>query len=135
MERALGFDDDSIDERLRYFTYIPKDVYPEVAMVAKNKVLGAIFTTTVLIFLRSIYRIAEFADGYGGKIYSSEWAFYVFDAIMIFLAFVVYVAVFIAQNFTRQPHGTSFATETGNAPAAGSSMHLVDKDGHPQPSV
>ncbi|PIA13820.1 hypothetical protein COEREDRAFT_83190 [Coemansia reversa NRRL 1564] len=105
--------------------------------VAKNKVLGAIFTTTVLIFLRSIYRIAEFADGYGGKIYSSEWAFYVFDTIMIFLAFVVYIVVFIGHNFLRQPHGSSLSTEAGNAPAASgsSSMHLVDKEGHPQPNV
>ncbi|KAJ2078811.1 hypothetical protein H4R24_004218 [Coemansia sp. RSA 988] len=98
MERDFDFNDEDIDQRLRYFTYIPKDVYPEVAMSA------------------------------------SEWAFYVFDTIMIFLAFVIFVVVFIGHNFPRRVHGRISSTEAGNAPA-GSSMHLVDKDGYPLPSV
>ncbi|KAJ2796383.1 hypothetical protein H4R20_005548 [Coemansia guatemalensis] len=101
---------------------------------AKMRVLGAVSATTVLIYLRSIYRIAEFADGYGGKIYSAEWAFYVFDAILIFLAFVVYIVVFIGHNFPRRVHGRISSPEDGNAPA-GSSMHLVYKEEYPQPSV
>ncbi|KAJ2379368.1 hypothetical protein IW150_000222 [Coemansia sp. RSA 2607] len=76
----------------------PRDKSPRAA---KNKVMIVVILTTVLLYLRSIYRIAEFADGYGGKIYSSEWAFYVFDTILIFLAFVVYIVAFIGRNFPR----------------------------------
>ncbi|KAJ1726591.1 hypothetical protein LPJ61_005081 [Coemansia biformis] len=72
--------------------------------VAKCKVFGVLTATTILLYLRSIYRIVEFADGYGGKIYSSEWAFYAFDTIIIFLAFLVYIAVFIGRNFPRSAY-------------------------------
>ncbi|KAJ2119757.1 hypothetical protein IW147_005608 [Coemansia sp. RSA 720] len=44
---------------------------------AKRRVMLAVTLTTSILYLRSIYCIAEFADGYGSKIYSSELAFYV----------------------------------------------------------
>ncbi|KAJ2716980.1 hypothetical protein H4R19_000289 [Coemansia spiralis] len=77
------------------------------ARVAKNRVFGVLTATTVLLYLRSIYRIVEFADGWGGKIFASEWAFYVFDTIIIFLAFVVYIVVPIGRNFPRQTATTA----------------------------
>ncbi|KAJ1645952.1 hypothetical protein J3B02_000844 [Coemansia erecta] len=77
----------------------PRDKSPAAA---KRKVMLAIVLTTLIIYLRSIYRIAEFADGYGGKIYSAEWAFYVFDTILIFIAFLVYIVLFIGPNFSKQ---------------------------------
>ncbi|KAJ1645953.1 hypothetical protein J3B02_000843 [Coemansia erecta] len=76
----------------------PRDKSPAAA---KRKVMLAIVLTTLIIYLRSIYRIAEFADGYGGKIYSAEWAFYVFDTILIFIAFLVYIVLFIGPNFSK----------------------------------
>ncbi|KAI9472858.1 hypothetical protein LPJ78_005022 [Coemansia sp. RSA 989] len=69
---------------------------------AKRRVMLSVTTTTVLLYIRSIYRIAEFGDGYGGKIYSSEWAFYVFDTIVIFLMFIVYIVLFIGHSFPRE---------------------------------
>ncbi|KAI9503873.1 hypothetical protein GGI25_005652 [Coemansia spiralis] len=82
----------------------PYEVYAgnsSTPQAAKNRVLGVVSATTVILYMRSIYRIAEFADGYGGKIYRAEWAFYVFDTILVFLAFVVYIVVFIGHNFPR----------------------------------
>ncbi|KAJ1879468.1 hypothetical protein H4R99_004032 [Coemansia sp. RSA 1722] len=76
----------------------PRDKSPAAA---KRKVMIAIVLTTIIIYLRSIYRIAEFADGYGGKIYSAEWAFYVFDTLLIFIAFLVYIVLFIGPNFSK----------------------------------
>lgn len=75
-----------------------KDKSPRAA---KIKVLSVAVITTILLYVRSIYRVVEFADGYGGKIYSAEWAFYVFDTIVIFIAFVVYIVLFIGYNFPR----------------------------------
>ncbi|KAJ2866031.1 hypothetical protein GGH94_001806 [Coemansia aciculifera] len=74
---------------------------------AKRKVLFTIVATTVLLYLRSIYRIVEFADGYGGAIYSAEWAFYVFDTLIIFLAFVVYIVMPLGPHFVRGKATTS----------------------------
>ncbi|KAJ2112456.1 hypothetical protein GGF48_005333, partial [Coemansia sp. RSA 921] len=99
---------------------------------AKRRVMLAVTLTTGILYLRSIYRIAEFADGYGGKIYSSEWAFYVFDTILIFIAFIVYIVFFIGRNFPR-------SSNVARAPSVGhelqqrpvdSSQLLVSKD-HP----
>ncbi|VDC01748.1 unnamed protein product [Peniophora sp. CBMAI 1063] len=38
---------------------------------------------TILLFIRSIYRTAELADGWHGTIITTEWLFDVFDALMI----------------------------------------------------
>ncbi|KAJ2116454.1 hypothetical protein GGH17_006036, partial [Coemansia sp. RSA 788] len=65
-------------------------------------------------------------------IYSSEWAFYVFDTILIFIAFIVYIVFFIGRNFPR-------SSNVARAPSVGhelqqrpvdSSQLLVSKD-HP----
>ncbi|KAJ2305484.1 hypothetical protein IWW55_001906 [Coemansia sp. RSA 2706] len=96
---------------------------------AKRRVMLAVTSTTVLLYLRSIYRIAEFADGYGGKVYSSEWAFYVFDTILIFLAFLVYIALFIGHNFPRQRKiaDNPASGQDGHMPAD-SAQYLVNKE-------
>ncbi|KAJ2818700.1 hypothetical protein GGI24_005019, partial [Coemansia furcata] len=58
---------------------------------AKRRVMSTIHATTALLYVRSIYRLIEMIDGYGGKIYSAEWAFYVFDFAAILLMFIVYI--------------------------------------------
>ncbi|KAJ1828776.1 hypothetical protein LPJ56_000897 [Coemansia sp. RSA 2599] len=85
----------------------PSDKSPAAA---KRKVMVAVALTTIMLYLRSIYRIAEFADGYKGKIYSAEWAFYVFDTLFIFIAFLVYIVLFIGPNFSnaRASQGTVY---------------------------
>ncbi|KAI8319176.1 hypothetical protein GQ54DRAFT_320437 [Martensiomyces pterosporus] len=67
----------------------------------KRKVMSIVVVTTIVLYLRSVYRIVEFADGYGGKIYSAEWAFYVFDTILILITFLTYMVCFIGHNFQR----------------------------------
>ncbi|KAJ2706645.1 hypothetical protein FB645_001395 [Coemansia sp. IMI 203386] len=69
---------------------------------SKKHILWTVHATTALIYIRSVYRLIEFIDGYGGKIYSAEWAFYVFDCVMILLAFVVYIVVFLGRYFPRK---------------------------------
>ncbi|KAI8318705.1 RTA1 like protein [Martensiomyces pterosporus] len=84
----------------------PKDATWEGA---KRKLMFNVILSTTLIYIRSIYRLIEFADGYGGKIYSCEWAFYVFDSAMILLAFVLNIVLFVGHHFNRAP--TSDAIE------------------------
>ncbi|KAJ1953403.1 hypothetical protein EC988_003015 [Linderina pennispora] len=109
-----------------------KDASPEAA---KKKVMWVLLSTTIILYLRSIYRVAEFADGYAGVIYSCEWAFYVFDTILIFFAFLVYLYWFIGHNFTRvvpglRDQGGDMAHGDG-AVANNSTTGLTDA--HPPP--
>ncbi|KAJ2863600.1 hypothetical protein GGH94_003504 [Coemansia aciculifera] len=69
---------------------------------AKRRVMWTIHATTGLLYVRSIYRLAEMIDGYGGKLYSAEWAFYVFDFAAILLMFILYIVFFVGHNFSRK---------------------------------
>ncbi|KAI9483112.1 MAG: RTA1 like protein-domain-containing protein [Benjaminiella poitrasii] len=67
--------------------------------------------TLVLLYIRSIYRIAEYADGFAGSIASAEWAFYVFDTLMIALSFLCYSIMFIG-NYLPKPGSEMDLTAT-----------------------
>ncbi|KAK7681661.1 hypothetical protein QCA50_015395 [Cerrena zonata] len=51
---------------------------------------GALFASCVFILIRSVYRIAELSQGYGGAISKNETLFYLFDVLMLFHAVMVY---------------------------------------------
>ncbi|KAJ5673434.1 hypothetical protein N7507_002561 [Penicillium longicatenatum] len=51
--------------------------------------LFALYTASVLILIRSVYRVIEFAEGNNGYVISHEVFLYVFDATMMFLVMVV----------------------------------------------
>ncbi|KAJ1731750.1 hypothetical protein LPJ61_002381 [Coemansia biformis] len=68
---------------------------------AKRRLMVIIISTTVLLYVRSIYRLIEFADGYGGKIYRAEWALYVFDTLAILAMFAVYIGLGVVRFFPR----------------------------------
>ncbi|KAJ2156187.1 hypothetical protein GGF46_005356 [Coemansia sp. RSA 552] len=76
--------------------YGPRDKSPRMA---KRRLFWVILGTTALLYLRSIYRVAEFAGGYGSKIYGTEWLFYVFDTLLVLLSFAIYMQSFIGYHF------------------------------------
>ncbi|KAJ2402609.1 hypothetical protein GGI23_000595 [Coemansia sp. RSA 2559] len=105
---------------------------------AKRKIMVNITLTTILLYIRSIYRIAEFADGYGGKIYSAEWAFYVFDTVIVFVAFLVYMVLYVGPNFPRrQAAGSAAAAAAASEPQdeakSESSAQLVNNSSYYAP--
>lgn len=54
-----------------------------------EKHMVSMYLVSVLIFVRSIVRVAEYAQGYGGYIMSHEVFLYVFDAVVMWLAMIV----------------------------------------------
>jgi hypothetical protein len=68
---------------------------------AKKKLIICLYITITLLYIRSIYRVAEYATGYGGPIARLEWAFYVFDTIVIAISFVVYCVFFIGNYLPK----------------------------------
>ncbi|GME56371.1 putative RTA1 domain protein [Neofusicoccum parvum] len=55
--------------------------------------MWVLYTTSILIFVRSTFRIIEFVEGNEGAIYTHEAFLYVFDAFLMFLV-VTILAVF-----------------------------------------
>ncbi|KAI8086796.1 RTA1 like protein-domain-containing protein [Halteromyces radiatus] len=71
---------------------------------AKKKVMLCLFITIALLYIRSIYRVAEFAMGYDGPIATAEWAFYTFDTTVITMCFITYFILFIGDYFPNGNH-------------------------------
>lgn len=68
----------------------------------KGKLLFSLYTTIAMIFIRSIYRFAEYIAGYDGVIATTEWAFYVFDTLAIAIGFVFYIVFFIGKYLPKR---------------------------------
>ncbi|KAH9972123.1 RTA1-like protein [Lactifluus volemus] len=66
----------------------PGEDYRGKVDIPLKRMLYALVAMTVFIFLRTVYRTAQFADGSHGKITSTQWLFIVFDGAMITLAMV-----------------------------------------------
>ncbi|KAI9357107.1 RTA1 like protein-domain-containing protein [Pilaira anomala] len=60
-----------------------------------KKLFLCLYITLGFLYIRSIYRVLEYAYGYTGPIARSEWAFYVFDTLMIFFSFVTYAVFYL----------------------------------------
>ncbi|KAJ2856864.1 hypothetical protein J3B02_001365 [Coemansia erecta] len=60
---------------------------------AKRRLFAVIIGTTLLLYVRSVYRVFEFVGGYGSWVYGAEWLFYVCDTLMVLLCFALYDVV------------------------------------------
>ncbi|CCG82408.1 putative RTA1 domain protein [Taphrina deformans PYCC 5710] len=60
-------------------------------------VLLPVSVSALCILARTVYRMVEFADGYHGHIYSTEWYLYVFDTTLMVICIAVWVPFFPAQ--------------------------------------
>ncbi|KAI8344877.1 RTA1 like protein-domain-containing protein [Choanephora cucurbitarum] len=69
---------------------------------AKRRLIFCLYVTIILLYIRSIYRVAEYASGYDGVIATTEWAFYVFDTLVIAASFAVYSVFFIGQYLPKR---------------------------------
>ncbi|KAG2233478.1 hypothetical protein INT48_003184 [Thamnidium elegans] len=70
----------------------------------KGKFFFAIYATSLLQFIRTIYSSCKYATGLDGYIASSEWAFYIFDALPIMLGFTTYCILFLGDYLPKEDH-------------------------------
>ncbi|EIE75382.1 hypothetical protein G6F47_001049 [Rhizopus delemar] len=68
----------------------------------KTKLVLCMYTTLVLLYIRSIYRVVEYADGYAGPVAKAEWAFYIFDTLAIAICFIFYILLFIGDYIPKR---------------------------------
>lgn len=69
-----------------------------------HKVMYMLYSTSVLIIVRSVFRVAEFAMGNNGYLLSNEWPLYVFDTIpmlVVCLLFFVWYPACLAGVKTK----------------------------------
>jgi hypothetical protein len=74
----------------------------------KRKLFTVVYATTILLCIRLVYRIADYAVGTGGAIASREWTYYVFDTLMIFLCLTLHCVFFIGNYL---PHNNETVDE------------------------
>ncbi|KAH6637176.1 RTA1 like protein-domain-containing protein [Chaetomium tenue] len=55
-----------------------------------RRVVGAVVVSSVLIMIRCIYRVAEFAEGMEGYSFNHEWLFWVFESAPMLIAIGVF---------------------------------------------
>lgn len=62
--------------------------------------LKILYTTSILVFIRSIYRLVEYGQGNRGYLIRNEWTLYCFDAVLM-------LGVLVGFNFwyARQVEG------------------------------
>lgn len=53
-------------------------------------VLYMVYCVSILIMIRSIYRVCEFVLGQDGYMMSHEWVLYVFDSVTMFIVMVIF---------------------------------------------
>ncbi|KAI5831841.1 RTA1 like protein [Schizophyllum commune Tattone D] len=80
----------------RYFKDCPRPklaaTHPEPrGMLTRNLILavGCLGLSTLLLFIRAVYRVIELADGWNGTIIKTEVWFLVFDAAMVVIAMFI----------------------------------------------
>lgn len=69
---------------------------------AKENLISIVIVTSTLQFIRSIYHTCLNATGLAGPIDSSEWAFYMFDVLILALCFSIYSLFFIGDYLPKQ---------------------------------
>lgn len=55
--------------------------------------LYTLYAASILILIRSVFRVIEFADGYGGSIMTKEIYMYMFDALLMFICMCLFSIV------------------------------------------
>jgi len=94
------------DRPVRRSAPVPGEIPRGTTDSRLKRMLQAMFIMTVLIVIRTIYRVIEFVDGWDGTIISTEWIFDVFDGVMITLAMFV-LNIFHPGVYLRDPdHST-----------------------------
>jgi hypothetical protein len=59
--------------------------------------LRVLYTISVLIMIRSIFRVVEYAEGQTGYSLKHEWTLYMFDAVPMFIVTVIYFVWYPSQ--------------------------------------
>lgn len=78
-----------------------------------SKHMYALYVTSILILIRSVFRVAEYVQGSDGVLLSTEAFIYVFDAMLMFLVVAVFVVVHPSEVNCLLGRGRAMTTKGG----------------------
>ncbi|EYE94952.1 RTA1 domain-containing protein [Aspergillus ruber CBS 135680] len=78
-----------------------------------KKHLYALYATSILILIRSIFRVAEYVQGSDGYLLSTEVFIYIFDATLMFLVMVVFIIIHPSEINCLLGRGRKMTTKGG----------------------
>jgi RTA1 like protein len=101
----------SFDMKLRKYP-IPRASRPDIPW---RKHLNVLYATSLLILVRSIFRVVEYLQGNNGYLLHHEVFLYLFDATLMFIVSLVFVFVHpheIGRLLNKLPsHGSSYTLD------------------------
>lgn len=90
-----------------------------------KKLFAALYATIVLIYIRNIFRVVEFAQGFFGYLATHEEFFYGFDFTIIFSVLLVFGVFNYGFAFSRDAATAEAATADDKAAASMASDHAI----------
>ncbi|OJJ83949.1 RTA1 domain-containing protein [Aspergillus glaucus CBS 516.65] len=78
-----------------------------------KKHLYALYATSILILIRSIFRVAEYVQGSDGYLLSTEVFIYIFDSTLMFLVMLVFVIIHPSEINCLLGRGRKMTTKGG----------------------
>ncbi|KAG8629588.1 hypothetical protein KVT40_003453 [Elsinoe batatas] len=86
-----------------------------------QRLMWMLYAASILILVRSIFRLIEYVQGQEGYLLKSEWTLYVFDATLMFLATMVFWRCYpagierpaVASSVNSQDHGVPMVESPG----------------------
>lgn len=55
-----------------------------------RRFLAILYGVSILILIRSVFRVIEYAQGREGELQSNEWYFYVLDSLLMFFVSIIF---------------------------------------------
>lgn len=76
--------------------------------------LYVIYFSSLLVLIRQIYRVIEFAQGFTGYLAVHELYFYIFDTVLIFVAGAIFIVFFPGNGYLPRNSKDTFSSLEGD---------------------
>ncbi|KAI9146732.1 Protein RTM1 [Paramyrothecium foliicola] len=93
-----------------------RQYFPSATAVSGNnweRIMTMLYSVSILIMARSVFRVIEYAMGHDGYLLRNEWTLYIFDAVLMFASMVLFAWLF-----------------PGNLSCKSSTMELTERNEH-----
>lgn len=109
---------------LVYLQLSPRFGFRDEKLRCARPVFVCLYTTTLLLHLRNIFRVIEFAQGFDGDLARQENMLYIFDFAPIFACFLLFT--FMHYGFVLGPNGAAMrVSEQQKLPSTGGALPEV----------
>lgn len=91
-----------------------------------QKAFITLYVTILLLTIRTIYRTVEYKTGYDGVVATTEWIYYAFDTLPIFICFMFYTWLHLGQYLPVECLNASSGGKAKTSTGINSSMSMQE---------